>query len=213
MKSCRCGLVTSKCQTASMSGPTVRRPTRTPIATEIGLIYLGPRSQKVLRPFLDRPTTAFLFSPAEAMADRRAAASEARKTPPAQGNGPGTNRVESPRKRPGDRYTPTSYLRSIQKAGDRGFPPPIALARRADEAASEWSERLSEREREQLAEWRKTHRWTPYQLRHNAATTIRARFGLEAAQIALGHSSAILTDAVYAERDCTQSVEIARRLG
>lgn len=43
--------------------------------------------------------------------------------------------------------------------------------------------------------------WSPNRLRHNAATAIRREHGLEAAQLVLGHSSATLTDAVYAERD------------
>lgn len=43
--------------------------------------------------------------------------------------------------------------------------------------------------------------WTPYQLRHTAATELRKRFGLEVAAMYLGHSSAIVTEAVYARRD------------
>ena len=35
------------------------------------VIYIGPRAQGVLRPFLARPLGAYLFSPAEAMAERR----------------------------------------------------------------------------------------------------------------------------------------------
>jgi integrase len=42
--------------------------------------------------------------------------------------------------------------------------------------------------------------WNPNQLRHNHATEVRRRFGLEAAQVALGHSKADVTQ-VYAERD------------
>ena len=42
--------------------------------------------------------------------------------------------------------------------------------------------------------------WTPYQLRHSAATAIRKRYGLEAAQVLLGHSRADVTQ-IYAERD------------
>ena len=42
--------------------------------------------------------------------------------------------------------------------------------------------------------------WTPYQLRHSVATTIRKRYGLEAAQVLLGHSRADVTQ-IYAERD------------
>lgn len=50
-------------------------------------------------------------------------------------------------------------------------------------------------------------------LRHTAATEIRRAFGLEAAQLALGHSSAQVTDAVYAERDHGKVAEIMRQVG
>ncbi len=42
--------------------------------------------------------------------------------------------------------------------------------------------------------------WHPNQLRHSAATEFRSKFGLEAAQVLLGHSQADVTQ-VYAERD------------
>ena len=42
---------------------------------------------------------------------------------------------------------------------------------------------------------------------------IRRAFGLEAAQLAHGHSSARVTDAVYAERDGSKVAEIMRRVG
>jgi integrase len=56
-------------------------------------------------------------------------------------------------------------------------------------------------------------RWQPYQLRHAAATRLRAHFGLEVAALALGHSSAIITDAVYAERDNTRLIEVFANAG
>lgn len=56
-------------------------------------------------------------------------------------------------------------------------------------------------------------RWHPHQLRHNYATEIRRLYGLEAAQIMLGHSSALVTDAVYAERDQAKAREVAKKLG
>jgi integrase len=49
-------------------------------------------------------------------------------------------------------------------------------------------------------------------LRHNAATTVRQKFGLEAAQVVLGHSKADVTQ-VYAERDQRLAVEVARQVG
>jgi len=54
--------------------------------------------------------------------------------------------------------------------------------------------------------------WSPNQLRHSAATEIRLRFGLEAAQVALGHSKAEVTQ-VYAERDWTKAAAVMREVG
>lgn len=55
-------------------------------------------------------------------------------------------------------------------------------------------------------------RWSPNRLRHSAATEIRRDFGLEAAQIVLGHSSADVTQ-VYAERDLQLGLRIAEKIG
>jgi integrase len=40
--------------------------------------------------------------------------------------------------------------------------------------------------------------WHPHQLRHNVATEVRRRFGIEMAQAALGHRTPAMT-ALYAE--------------
>jgi integrase len=56
-------------------------------------------------------------------------------------------------------------------------------------------------------------RWHPHQLRHTAGTLIRREFGLEAARIILGHSSASVTDAVYAQRDMDRVVEVMNKIG
>ena len=55
-------------------------------------------------------------------------------------------------------------------------------------------------------------RWSPNRLRHSAATEIRKQFGLEAAQVSLGHSSADITQ-IYAERDAELVGEVARKIG
>lgn len=52
--------------------------------------------------------------------------------------------------------------------------------------------------------------WHPHQLRHTAATEIRAEFGLEAAQVALGHSRADVTQ-IYAERDGRLATVVAEQ--
>jgi integrase len=182
-------------------------------------IYLGPRSQAVIEPFLaGRPVDAYLFSPAEAEAERRAAAHARRRTSLKNGNRPGTNRRDAPQRTPGDHYTSNSYRLAIQRACDRAFPPPEHLSPRVlpngrRETKRAFLARLTDAEREELQTWREQHRWHPHQLRHTAGTVIRREFGLEAAQIALGHSSAKVTDAVYAERDMARVIEVMRRIG
>jgi site-specific recombinase XerC len=71
---------------------------------------------------------------------------------------------------------------------------------------------LTEGHRAELAAWRTSHRWHPNRLRHTAATDIRARYGLEAAQVVLGHSRADVTQ-VYAERDLEKAREVMREVG
>jgi integrase len=177
-------------------------------------IVLGPRAQAVLEPFLEgRDPEAFVFSPAEAEAERRAAASAARKTPLSCGNRVGTNRSLDPERAVGDRYTTASYYVAIRRACDRAFPPPLPLRRREGETVADWRARLTPKQEADLAAWQKAHRWHPHQLRHTAATEIRRAFGLEAAQLTLGHSSAQVTDAVYAERDQGKVVDIMRQVG
>ncbi|MDX2199608.1 MAG: site-specific integrase, partial [Phycisphaerae bacterium] len=179
------------------------------------LIYFGPRAQEILRLFLDeRETNAFLFSPSEADADRRTELSARRKTPLSCGNRRGTNVEDHPAKKPGDCYTTNSYRRAIEYACERAFPPGGELARQDGETVARWRERLKKaRKLDNLNEWRKAHRFHPHQLRHSAGTLIRREFGLEAAQLALGHASAVVTDAVYAERDHDKVIEIMRKFG
>lgn len=56
-------------------------------------------------------------------------------------------------------------------------------------------------------------RWHPHQLRHNYATEVRRRYGLEAARVLLGHCSALVTEAVYAERDQQAAMRVAAEIG
>jgi integrase len=143
-------------------------------------LYLGPKAQRVIKPFLvGRPLDKCLFSPNEAEHERRAALSAKRKTPRAHGNAVGTNRVDNPKKKPGFQYTASSYRKAIASACDKAC----------------------------------ITRWHPHRLRHSAATQIRREFGLEAARMVLGHSSALITDAIYAERDHNRTIEVMKQLG
>ena len=54
--------------------------------------------------------------------------------------------------------------------------------------------------------------WSPNQLRHTRTTEIRRLYGLEAAQIILGHENADVTQ-IYAERDKQKGIDIMRAIG
>jgi integrase len=54
--------------------------------------------------------------------------------------------------------------------------------------------------------------WSPHQLRHTRATTIRQRYGLEAAKAVLGHTDTKITE-IYAERDLETASRIMREIG
>jgi len=82
-------------------------------------IYLGPKAQDVVRPFLaGRAIDAPLFSPAEAEASRYADLHAQRETPLSCGNGPGRNRKRNPQRKPGPQYTTATYRRAISRGCD-----------------------------------------------------------------------------------------------
>jgi integrase len=54
--------------------------------------------------------------------------------------------------------------------------------------------------------------WSPLQLRHTAATAIRARYGVEAAKVILGHTK-VETTQIYAERDMGRAQQIMGEIG
>ncbi len=142
------------------------------------VIFIGPRAQEVLQPFLERDPESFCFRPIDSDALRRTVATQNRKTPREQGNSPGTNRKQSPQRKPGQRYSVDSYRRAIHR----------------------------------VCKSQDIPHWSPNQLRHQHATEVRKQFGLEAAQIALGHSTANVTQ-IYAERDLGKGIEVAKSIG
>jgi integrase len=125
--------------------------------------------------------------------------------------------VEEPAKKPGEYYTVKSYRRAIAQACSRAFPLPAELGPQIvdgeRETIRQWRSRLNPEQRARIKAFYKTYHWHPHQLRHTAATFIRREFGLEAAQIALGHSSALVTEAVYAERDAAKVEQIMLKIG
>jgi integrase len=68
-------------------------------------IYLGPRAQELIGPFLKPDLQAYLFSPIDAETARREERHAFRKTPLKYGNRPGTNRRKNPKRAAGSRFT------------------------------------------------------------------------------------------------------------
>lgn len=135
------------------------------------LIYIGPKCQKILRPYMLRAGDAYLFSPREAEAARHAAAETHRRP----------NQAPNPKKTDrevGECYSTRTYGIAIQ---------------RACKAAG-------------------VEHWAPNQLRHTRATEIRKTYGLEAAQLILGHASADVTQ-IYAETDTARAVALMKTIG
>lgn len=85
------------------------------------VIYLGPRAQDVLRPWLRADPTAYLFQPCEAMGERRVAMRRLRKTKvqPSQCDRSKAN----PKRGPGRRYSAGSYSTAVARACDKAGVP------------------------------------------------------------------------------------------
>ncbi len=156
-------------------------------------IYLGPKAQEILRPWLRPELSAYLFQPREAEAERRTALRSNRKSPvqPSQQD----RRRRRPAKRPGEKCNADSYRQAIQYGIDNANVEGERLAR---EAGAEVPTPIPH--------------WHPNQLRHNAATRLRKEFGLDVARAVLGHSSPVVTE-VYAELDGAKAAEAMERVG
>ncbi|QEL19512.1 site-specific integrase [Limnoglobus roseus] len=160
------------------------------------VIHLGPKAQAVLAPFLATcaDPSAYLFTPAAAVAEFHAGRGAARKTPrwPSHLDRNRSKRKADPKAAPGGHFSTGNYSRAIA-AG-------IAKAneRRAKMAAG--------------GEFDPVPAWAPNQLRHLRGTEVRKAFGLEAAQVLLGHARADVTQ-VYAERDFALAAKVAAETG
>src|SRR5262249_2230070 len=133
------------------------------------IVYLGPRCQEILRPFLKADPEAYLFSPrdyVESLHARRAEQRKTKRTPSELRR----KRKQSPQRKPGEHYNRRSYRLAVVRACRKAGVP----------------------------------EWSPLQLRHTAATLIRARYGVEAAKVILGHTK-IETSQIYAERDLARA--------
>jgi integrase len=168
------------------------------------VVSLGPKAQGVLLSYLVRDPKTYCFRPCDSEAKRRAEMHAVRKTPVSCGNVPGSNRKHKTKRSPGVYYDTGAYRRAIHRACDKAFPHP--------KLGSIFRFKFTVDEKLELREWQSNHRWSPNRLRHSAGTEVRREFGLEAAQVVLGHSRADVTQ-IYAERDSAKAVEVARQIG
>jgi integrase len=164
------------------------------------VVALGPKAQAVVKPFLKLDLQAYLFSPKDAMAAFRARQRSQRKTrvQPSQLN----RRKRKPRKQPGECYVTMSYNHAVAKA--------VVAANNAQACAP--CKQLKPKDRCESCRSAAIPHWHPHMARHSHATEVRRQFGLEAAQVALGHAQANVTE-IYAERDLARAVNVAKQIG
>lgn len=157
------------------------------------VVFIGPKAQAILSPYLLRAGDAYCFSPKESEVKHNAQRREERKSPmtPSQAK----RKLKRCRARaPGECYTVESYRRAIHRAAEKANVRAVKAA-----PGMHWVRML-------------VPRWSPNRLRHSAATEIRARYGLEAAATVLGHAKADVTQ-IYAERDLAKAASIMREVG
>ena len=162
-------------------------------------VSIGPKAQAVLAEYWPTDPTDYVFSPRRAVESLRAERSAGRVTPryPShmQRNVAGGKSVKA--RQPAACYTQASY----QKAVARGVVKANAARAKSNVADPLHGPNLPV-----------VPHWHPNQLRHTHGTLVRKRFGLEAAQVALGHARADVTE-IYAERDSDLAAVIAAELG
>ena len=161
-------------------------------------IAIGPKAQALLREFIGMQTDRYLFSPRDAEAWRNEQRAIKRKPNRKTKIYPCELRARERRKQAAksrkskrpkrERYDVDSYRRAISYAITK------LNRQRKDEGLD------------------LIPKWCPLQLRHSCATEIRKKFGIEAAQVTLGHTHADVTQ-VYAERNLGLAIEIAKKIG
>jgi integrase len=184
------------------------------------VVYLGPQAQELLKPFLRPDLQAFIFQPADAERERREKMAAARETPLNEGNKPGSNRRDDPEKRPGASYTVEAYCHAIHRACEQAFEMPDSYREPRGKNVKEAEEKLAADVQKQRklhrankrAEWRAKHCWHPHQLRHTVATRLRRDYGIDTANVILGHSTLTATQ-VYAEQDQAKAKQIMAEVG
>lgn len=156
-------------------------------------VPLGPQAQAVLQEFMDRPEDAYLFTPREAMEWQNQQKSQHRK--PAR-----KTKVYPSELKARERSKAKSRKRSSQRVLQPKYNA-VSLRR-----AIYYGQLKAKKQGVEIPHW------FPYQIRHTHGTEVRKKYGLEAAQVMLGHASADVTQ-VYAERNLDLAMKVAREIG
>jgi integrase len=162
-------------------------------------IFIGPKAQAVIRPFLKPEPQAYLFSPRDVCKVRRV----------------GT-------RQPGARYNRNAYRNAILRACEQAFGMPKEL-RRIPRGLTKTEKRLPPADQERILAdreelrakaraWRQANCWHPHQLRHNAGTNVRREADLDTARTVMGQGSLNVAE-IYAERDLETARKIIAKIG
>ncbi|MBM4005356.1 MAG: site-specific integrase [Planctomycetes bacterium] len=174
------------------------------------IVCIGPRAQMILKPYLLRADETCCFVPSESAEKQRRRRTMNRTTPLSCGNLPGDRSTKRRRSPPGDCYSTDTYRRAITRGCELAFGMPAELRKIPAKGRAPEQER---RRLQSLAnEWRAANCWHPHQLRHTAATEVRRTFGLEHAQMVLGHSRADVTQ-TYTARNLELAETVAAQMG
>jgi site-specific recombinase XerD len=149
------------------------------------VIFLGPKAQEILRPYLLREKTSNGFTPADSEQKRNELRRENHKTP-RKSSQARRRPKRRPKRSPGHRYTTESYHWAISRAVKI-----VNRSRPVDGVLPSWS---------------------PDQLRHHVAAEIRRQAGLEAVQAVLGHAPMNVSE-VFAEQHWNLAAATMQKIG
>jgi integrase len=167
------------------------------------VVAIGAKGQAILRDFLTMDTQAYLFSPVKAMEERSVILRGRRKTNVQPSQQYEVRRAKRRKRPPGDRYNARSFAKAIARGCEQ------ADSKQREDAIKTAELAGVDPPGEDVVF---VPRWGPNRLRHNFATLVRKQLGLEAAQVALGHSKADVTQ-IYAEKNLELAGVVARKIG
>ena len=160
------------------------------------LVFIGPRAQAILKPYLGTKLDGYCFSPA--VSERRRAqlrrlARNSPLTPAQRARKPKARRRRAPR----DRYDVAGYRRAIARACAKADAKTREEALKADPVTPPDKVFVP--------------KWAPNRLRHSRATELR-KHGLDVTKTVLGHSK-VETTQIYAEKDVAAAMELVSKIG